>query len=200
MRGVVHKGFKDFVGERFGEDAWQRIQEGSGNRFQLYLPVTEYPDELLYDQLEAAVELTGIDQSTLLYEFGQFLVAELIDVYGVFVDQDWTGLDLLVNVEAYIHEALRAKQGNYTPPEISSRQLDEQRVLVTYESDRGLCPLTEGIIVGVGDYYDEAFVVEERSCKHDGDPQCAFLVTANNRTTTNSTRDQQRPKRRARRY
>lgn len=177
MHGIVLKGLKDFVVEHRDEDVWDALHEEAGLEKRIYMPVTEYPDEVVLSLVDAAVELTGVDASTLCYEFGRFLLPELIGTYGVHVDRDWTGLDLVANVEEYVHEALRAKRiSEFTPPRISSARIDEQRALVAYESDRGLCALAEGVLVGVGEHYDERFLVDQRVCVHDGASHCEFVV------------------------
>jgi predicted hydrocarbon binding protein len=114
--------------------------------------------------------------------FGEFLVPPLLETYGVHVDKDWTGLELIANVERYIHIALRAKQvSTYTPPELESGWLDEETVSVVYRSDRQLCSLARGIVDGVGDYFDEPFDIEEPACMHDGDDYCELVVSRTRR-------------------
>lgn len=178
VHGIVCKGLKDFVVETHGKDAWAAIHDEAGLRMQIYVPVREYPDEVVLELVEAASQLTGTEVETLLYEFGRFVVPSLVQVYGIHVDQEWTGLDLIANVEVYIHEALRANRfATFTPPKIASKQIGENRVVVAYGSERELCPLAEGLLVGVGEHYDETLTVEEYRCVHEGEPRCEFLVT-----------------------
>lgn len=178
MHGIVLKGLKDFVVEQYGDDAWDAIHEEAGRRKRLYVPVSEYSDEIVLDLVAAAAELTDTDAPALLTAFGRYLVPQLVSTYGVHVDREWTGLELIANVETYIHEALRAKQlSEFTPPALRARRLNERQVAVAYESDRGLCALARGLLEGVGDYYGESFRVEQRRCMHHDAPRCEFLVT-----------------------
>lgn len=178
VHGIVLKGLKDFVTTEYDYDAWEAIQRGAGLEGQVYVPVTEYEDADVLGLVEAASEATGKAVPTLLDEFGRFLVPPLVETYGVHVDEDWTGLDLIANVETYIHEALRAKQlSTYTPPNLSSEWTSEDSVRVVYGSERQLCPLAKGLLRGVGDYYGEQFRIEEETCMLDGDGQCAIVVS-----------------------
>ena len=177
MHGIVLTGLKDFVIETYGEAAWDEIHEAAGVRKRLYVPLKTYPDEVVLELVDAAAELTGREVSTLLRAFGRHLVPQLLSTYGVHVDRDWTGLDLIANVETYIHEALRAKShSTFAPPALRTRRLDDRRVAVAYESDRGLCSLARGLLEGVADYYDEPLLVEQRRCVHAGAPRCVFVV------------------------
>lgn len=177
MHGIVLKGLKDFVVENYDEDTWRTLQDEAGVGYKLYVPVSDYPDEEVMALVETAVELTDIDPPDLLEAFGQYLVPPLLQTYGVHVDGEWTPLELLANVEEYIHEALRAKNiSEFTPPALAAARVDEDTVVLRYGSDRQLCDLAEGIVYGVADHYGTEFDVEERRCMHDGDDFCEFRI------------------------
>jgi predicted hydrocarbon binding protein len=50
-------------------------------------------------------------------------------------------------------------------------------VLVSYTSERRLCRLLEGLVLGTAEHYGETLAVEEIQCMHQGDPGCVFTVT-----------------------
>lgn len=182
MHGIVLKGLKDFVVEQYDHDTWVALQEEAGVPGRLYVPVSEYPDEDVLALVATASEMTETPVPDLLEAFGEFLVPQLLDTYGVHVDAAWTGLELVANVEQYIHMALRAKQvSSYTPPELESGWHDDETVSVVYQSERELCHLARGLINGIGDHQDEPLSVDEPRCMLDGDDCCELLVR---RTTT----------------
>ncbi|WP_435179803.1 heme NO-binding domain-containing protein [Halorussus sp. AFM4] len=177
MHGIVLKGLKDFVTAEYDADAWRTVRDRAGLAGTVYVPVTEYDDADAMALVEAASAVTGEAVPDLLDAFGRFLVPPLVETYGVHVDEDWTGLDLVANVEAYIHEALRGKQlSTYMPPELAAERVGDDEVVVTYASDRELCPLAVGLLRGVGDYYGEPLAVDERTCMRDGDEACELVV------------------------
>lgn len=178
MHGIILKGLKDFVTDEYDQETWNQICESADVPRKLYVPVTDYPDEHLFALVEAAVELSGEDVPDLLQAFGQYVVPGLVQTYGVHVDETWTGLDLVENVEEYIHRALRSKSvGEFDPPGIDARRVDDGTVLVEYDSDRQLCDVAMGLVQGIGEYYDEPLDVDERACMHDGAPKCELVVT-----------------------
>lgn len=195
MHGIVLNGMKQFVVQRYGPDAWRQVQREAGEEMAIYVPVTDYADERALALVEAASAVSGEDPPTLLEAFGRFLVGPLLKTYGVHVDGEWTSLELLANVEHYVHEALRAKQlSEFTPPNLEARRAGEDRVVVSYGSDRQLCHLALGIFHGVADHYDETFEVTERRCMLDGDPRCEFVVErVSAAASTDRSRAEDRP-------
>ncbi len=182
MHGSVLKGLKDFVIARHGEDGWDAVREAAGVPGRIYVPVAEYPDEEVMDLVAAGVEVTDVPTDELLGAFGEFLVGPLVETYGVHVDGEWDGLELVANVEEHIHEALRKKRtSDIRPPAIGARREGEDRVVVHYGSDRELCELAKGLVRGVGDYYDERYEVDERQCMKDGAQRCEIVVTRRSR-------------------
>lgn len=177
MHGIVLKGLKDFVIDTYDRETWHALQREAPVEETLYVPVTEYPDEHVLSLVETALDMTGLSSQELLEAFGAYIVPPLVETYGVHVDQDWTGLELIANAETYIHTALRAKQlSTYTPPQLRTQWLDNDRVEVVYTSGRGLCALVTGIVSGVGAYYDEPLDTTETDCIHDGAESCRFVV------------------------
>ena len=55
--------------------------------------------------------------------------------------------------------------------------LEFDDVSVTYTSDRGLCDLLEGLLVGTAAHYRESFEIEQTTCMERGDHGCCFFVT-----------------------
>lgn len=178
MHGIILNGLKDFVVETYDDETWNRICDDADVTQRLFVPVTTYPDEQVDALVGSAAEISGEDAADLQRSFGQFLAPLLVETYGAHVDDDWTGLDLIVNVEEHIHKTLRAKKGaEFEPPAIDARRTAEDTVVVRYGSDRELCEVAKGIIDGVGDYYGESFEVTERECMQHGASECEIAVS-----------------------
>ena len=177
MHGIVMKAMKDFVVETYDAATWRAIQEDAGLGGKLYVPVSEYDDAEALALVAAATERSERSEAELLYAFGGYIVAPVGETYGVHVEGEWTGLDLLANVETYIHEALRAKRlSEFTPPELRAMRVSEDTAVVRYGSDRELCMLAEGIIDGVADHYGESYEIRHAPCQLEGGDHCDFVV------------------------
>jgi predicted hydrocarbon binding protein len=55
--------------------------------------------------------------------------------------------------------------------------LGDEGVSISYTSERKLCELLEGLVLGVAEYYREVVSVEQPLCMHRGDVACSVLVT-----------------------
>ncbi|WP_408959245.1 heme NO-binding domain-containing protein [Natrinema sp. 74] len=177
MHGIIFTGLKRFVVETYDKETWNRIREQADADGVHYTPVSAYPDDDLVALVEAAVELSGIERSDLLRTFGRHVVPTLVDMYGVYIEDDWRALELVENVEETIHQALRNSDTlEYEPPAISATRLDEGVVVVTYDSRRGLCEVAMGLLEGIGDHYDQRLEVYEHRCRHDGASQCEIVA------------------------
>jgi hypothetical protein len=51
-----------------------------------------------------------------------------------------------------------------------------ERVIVVYQSGRRLCPVAKGLVLGVGDHYDEPLSVTENRCMHERADVCELVV------------------------
>ncbi|WP_254522502.1 heme NO-binding domain-containing protein [Natrinema caseinilyticum] len=184
MHGILFMGLKSFVAETYDMATWRQLQEDAGVEHRRYIPISTYPDEELIALVEAAVDHTGIEQSELLRTFGRYVVPTLVDMYGIFIDDAWTGLDLVENVEGAIHEVLRKGDSlEYEPPAITATRVDTDVVLVTYGSRRDLCAVALGLLEGIGDHYDESFEVFEHRCRHEGASACELVAVGDGTTS-----------------
>lgn len=179
MHGIIFTALKEFVIDTYDKATWDRICDEAGVSGKQYLPLSAYPDEELVALVDAAVPISELEQPALLQAFGRSIVPQLVDMYGIYIDDSWTGLELIENVEGTIHEALRSGNSlEYEPPAISATRVDDDVVVVRYGSSRGLCDVAKGLIEGIGDYYSESYDIYERQCLHDGAAACELVAVS----------------------
>lgn len=171
MHGLIFVSFLEFVGRRYGEHAQET---GLGATYQ----VTEsYADEHFNLLLERASTITGTPVAEITREFGVYaatvsFAALYPNYYAVSADTR----SFLLAIEDRIHELVRATIPGAYPPRLNIRPLGVAGLCITYTSERGLCELVEGLVVGTSRHYGEAFDVEEAMCMKRGDLACVFLV------------------------
>lgn len=176
MHGIVLKRLKEHVIEQHGRDAWTALVESVEAGRQAYLPVRAYPDAEFEALLSAAADLAHGDERRLQRTLGVGLGASLYSTYGSQVNADWGYFDLLEHVET-VHEAARA-DGDAEPPHLETERTGDERVAVSYGSDRQLCDLGKGIAEGLAAEYGRDVTVEEGRCMHDGARTCELVVRA----------------------
>lgn len=177
MHGILYKALKDLVVDRYGRDVWSEVRSEAGVGSKLYLPVTTYEDEELFDLVEATATVLDQEPDAILEPFGENVAAQLLDTYGNLVDPDWTAIDLVEHTEEHIHTVLRAHNPELSPPELECRREGADRVTVQYRSERQLCHVAIGIVRGVASHYEEDLTISERHCMHSGDPYCELVVS-----------------------
>ncbi|AGB30610.1 Heme NO binding domain-containing protein [Natrinema pellirubrum DSM 15624] len=176
MHGIILQTLQSFVVDTYGEDAWLAIQNEADIEEKVYVPVTVYPDGDVYEIARTAGDLTDQSPRTILTQYGRWVVPALLETYDLHIDDDWEGLELIANIQRF-HTSLRTRDmTTLTTPRIRSERVDENRVRITYDSDRKLCDVARGAIQGVADRFDEDLVAEERTCMHEGDDACVFDI------------------------
>ncbi|WP_254761829.1 heme NO-binding domain-containing protein [Natrinema marinum] len=176
MHGIILKTLQAFVVDTYGEDAWLAVQRDADIEEKVYVPVTVYPDGDVYEIARTAGELTDQSPRTILTQYGEWVVPALLETYDLHIDDEWQGLELIANIQQF-HTSLRTRDmTTVTTPRIRSERIDENRVRITYDSDRKLCDVARGAIQGVAERFDEELVAEERTCMHEGDDACRFDI------------------------
>ena len=182
MHGVILKTLQDFVIEEYGRDGWETVQQEADVDEKVYVPVTVYPDQDVYEIAQAAGDVTGESPRQILRDYGRYVVPPLVSLYDIHIDEEWTALELIANIQQF-HTSLRTRDMvNMTTPRVRSEWVEEgETVRITYDSDRQLCDVAFGAIQGVGDLFDTPLVFEEETCMLEGDDQCTFTITSDER-------------------
>jgi predicted hydrocarbon binding protein len=175
MHGILLKGLKEFAVDSYGRDTWNRIREEAPVERKVYLPIETYDDEELTALAEAASSITGESTDEILEAYGRAVCERLLSTYDNVVEEEWSAIDLIANLEPEVHTALRNHSPKMDPPTVDCQRSDD-RIVVQYDSHRDLCPVAKGLIHGVGDHYGENFVVTERRCSRDGADRCELVL------------------------
>ena len=175
MHGILLKGLKEFAVESYGRDTWNRIREEAPVERKVYLPIETYDDGELTALAEAASAITGESTDEFLEAYGRAVCGRLLSTYDNVVDEEWSAVDLIENLESDVHTALRSHNPKMDPPQVETQRSDGELV-VRYDSHRNLCPVAKGLVHGVGDHYGENFVVTERRCAREGAEHCELVL------------------------
>jgi predicted hydrocarbon binding protein len=143
-----------------------------------FLAVAAYPDEDFDALVERVSAVTGASRPAILRDFGRYTgkTAFLLLRPEYYAAASGTR-DFLLNVEERIHETVRATIPGAAPPHLQVVALGDRGVSIVYTSERRLCHLLEGLVIGTADYYGERFEIEQATCVERGDLACSFFVT-----------------------
>ncbi len=175
MHGIVHKAFKEFVETEVDGINWEAVVDEAGLEPTLYLPVTDYPDEEFTRAATALSELSGRPDASLHKSFGRSLAPSLLDTFKAHIRDDWDAREVLLALDS-IYEQLDSDDEYSTSSTVSTRT-DGNEVVLTYRSDRQLCTVLRGIVIGIADEYERTAEIVEPACLQAGADRCELHVT-----------------------
>ncbi len=178
MYGVIFDMLRSYVIERHGgRPTWDALLEQAGIGYKVYFPVAQYPDEEMVKLATTASKMLNVPLTAVLEDFGTFVGPSLVTYYEMFVRPEWRTFDVLENASAKIHDAIHRHNPRRNPPELRTTRIDEHRMKLTYQSERKLCFVAKGIIIGLSRKFDERIEVRETQCMHNGAERCHFEIT-----------------------
>jgi len=176
MHGLILAELKKFVDVRLGGDAWKALLKDAGLGVKVYMPTQVYPDSDVTAIVGAASRTAGLPVATVLEQFGEFIVPDLLAVYGAYVKPEWKTLELILNTEETIHRVVRTRDPGALPPELKVTRSSAAEVVIEYTSARRLCAVARGIVKGVASHYRETISIAEPQCMLRGDAHCRISV------------------------
>jgi len=174
MHGIVHKTLKEYVEEDVDAAEWDEIVDRAGLEPKLYLPVTHYPDEEVTAVFDALTAATGKSEADVQRAFGRRLAPELLNTFKAHVRDDWATRELLLALEI-VYERVAAQDEDSDLPAVET-EADGGDVVVTYDSERKLCSVARGVVLGVADHYDDDVTITEPECARKGADRCRLRI------------------------
>jgi hypothetical protein len=157
MYGLVHNSFKNMVLNNHGSEVWSRVSERDGLELEPFHILKQYEDHELFSMAIKTSEITGTELSTVLKNFGKhFILRTAKENYKATMRfHGATALELLSNLNA-MHTRLKSTFLIYSPPRFFVSFESENTYILQYESTRsGLEAFVEGLIIGIGELYEE---------------------------------------------
>jgi hypothetical protein len=177
MHGIFLTEFKKYVKSTRGDAAWDAIRARAGLDSRVFAPTQHYPDGEVAALVAAASEMDGIAAAQILEAYGRFIVADLLALYRGLLRPEWRSLDLIEHGQETIDRVMRVNGSAGGAPELSVTRVNPNRLLVRYDSPRGMCSVGKGMVRGIGDHFGEELEVTEDACMLDGRPFCRVGVS-----------------------
>lgn len=174
MHGMIFLQLSKFADHTYGAGTFSTLLTDAGLGERVYLPIQTYPDAEVQAIVAAAATRTGLDPTRVLFAFGRFLAPELLAAYKPLVKPHWRTLDVIEQAEQVMHRAVR-NDLSAAPPRLEVTR-NGRSLELRYSSERNLCVLAHGLVVGIAEHYDEGIVVRETACRRRGAPVCTFQI------------------------
>ncbi len=176
MHGFIHLLLEGFVSETVGPQHLRSIRRMAGIDGPP-LATRYYPDEMTTRLLQAISDYEGVTLDDLLYQFGvYFMCAPLTHQhYRAFLDGHTSARSFLEQASA-IHRHLAQSLKGAMLPQFHYVNHGPELLEIIYNSPRRLCRFLQGVIQGVGQYFNEPIEIHEMECQHRGAATCRLLV------------------------
>jgi hypothetical protein len=172
VHGLILASLRDYTTQRLGQE--RSIELWSDRVFE---PDEACDDEWFVAQLKRLGTATGEPLDEMQRGFGSFAAQEsFARLFPAYYEESGDIFTFLLGIEEKIHEVVRATIPGAAPPRLHVHPLRDIGVLVSYTSERKLCPLLEGLVLGTAAHYGDEVVVEEIQCMRHSDPGCVFTV------------------------
>lgn len=162
MYGLVNQGIRKMVTQSFGEETWEAIVASSGVD-DVFVAMEPYPDNVTLSLVGGACEVLSLPPEKVLQAFGKWWIGNAANEYsGIFKLTGNNVQDFIENLDS-IHGRVSAMLPKLTPPSFTIAKVDgaESAWVVHYYSLRqGLYPMVQGMIEGIGEWFDVALDIE----------------------------------------
>jgi len=142
--------------EKFGIDKWKNalLKAGIGKE-PLIMPISNVDDQIFLRVVNSLCEVLNISFIQAADAFGDYWVNVYSQkMYGVYYEGIKTAKEFLLKMDS-VHVATTRSMPNAHPPRFEYKWKNENTLIMTYKSQRGLIDFLVGLIKGVGKFYRE---------------------------------------------
>lgn len=176
MKGVIFCLLEKMVVARGGAPAWEelvrrtRLKTADGN----FIRPAIYPDEDLYALMDTASALTGKPVGDLYRAFGRATFFDHASAYPASMPAGIWAKPFLMSVDRMMRVEIQKLQPGAHLPYFDYEDPAPDRLVMLYNSPRGLCDFVAGLIEGVSEHFGEEIMQAHTQCRRDGHPRCRF--------------------------
>jgi hypothetical protein len=175
IKGVLFDIVREVVAELLGEDTWDSAIESSGFDGS-YTSLGNYPDQEMFTLVARLSETAGLSVDDTLRTVGihgwPYLEARQPELVADVTDMG----SLLHSLNNVVHTEVRKLYPDSVVPRFGITDEGPGHWVVTYESERRMCRLAEGLLLGFSDTRSISTTVTHLSCSNQGDDACILDV------------------------
>lgn len=178
MKGIIFNILEALIVEKFGDETMEEIYANvnfSGDILPFIGPET-YPDSDLLAIIAFLSKKTSISVDDLIFEFGKFMFPVFFNKYPIFFEKIDAPIEFLKSVNDIIHVEVKKIFEKAIPPRVTIKQINENRIVLFYYSERKLCKLLEGLIEGLASHFNKKISYTHTACMKLGEDQCVYEI------------------------
>lgn len=178
MQGAVFTAFSDMIIEKMGmemlDDLIDLTNPESGG---VYTAGGNYADSELFKMVGVLSEKTKVPAEDLVRAFGQYLFKKLYESCPTDISTITDLKTFLLAIDSVIHKEVKRLYPQSYLPSFAYEVQDDGSLVIFYNSDRKLCELAEGLIVGASEHFNHPIELAHPECLHRGDQHCKIIVS-----------------------
>ena len=171
MKGVIFNLAEEVVSARFGDAAWDQVLDSAGLD-GAFTSLGNYPDSDLVSLVSAASALLDVPVDEVIRTIGSGALPLLAERYPAFFTPHTSTRPFLLTLNEIIHAEVRKLYPDADVPEFEFDTSDDTWLVMRYRSQRQLCALAEGFVMGAAAHYGQEAVIEQTQCMRDGADSC----------------------------
>lgn len=175
MKGIIFNIAESFIVEHHGEDVFDDIiAECTLETTEPFVGPGTYSDNDMMEILRVTTNKLGVDTNTVLRLLGHYTFGQLASRYPNFVENFTNPKKFLLTVDGIIHVEVRKLYQGTQLPVFQYLDTAEDELTITYYSKRKLYTFMEGLISGVGDYFNTNIAQCHEIFEKDGEEFCNY--------------------------
>jgi hypothetical protein len=178
MKGIIFNITEKFINDTYGEDTFDEILvECQLITKEPFVDPGTYPDEDLLEIVGKSCAHLNERLPDFLKKLGKYAFFQLASAYPGFVKGFNHPKDFLKTVDSIIHVEIRKLYRDAYLPEFVYHDPDPLTLVISYYSKRRLYDLMEGLIEGVGEYFNHP-ISQQRKLRTAGEREvCDYHLT-----------------------
>lgn len=169
MYGLVKQGFEHMVCQRYGEDAWSRIQSAAGVDIEIFIGMHVYPDEMAFSLFQSASAVLEVPLAELLRSFGAYwLTFTALSGHDHLLDMAGSSLaEFLENLDT-VHSVLVEGFPEMKAPTFTYDQVGPAEFDLHYHSERrGLAHMVIGLVSALAERFGDRVEITHEQVRDD---------------------------------
>lgn len=175
MIGLIFNTLEQLVIEEFGEDTWDELLEQTGSS-GVYHGLGNYQDAEIVALVVAAAEKLGKQPNEILRWFGEKAAHQFHTKFPELFARFDSLFEFILSLNDIIHPHVKQLYPAAEVPHFNLIEQHENHLVIEYISNRQLCFLAEGLILGCAQIFSTSVEVTQSQCTHNGDKTCHLHV------------------------
>lgn len=177
MKGIIFNLLESYIEKNFDDDIVETIfDENDLITKEPFVGPGTYPDEDLYLLIDKTSKYANKEKNAILFDLGKHMLHKVLLKYPEFTKNISHPKDFILSVDQVIHVEVKKLYPDATTPGFIYKEISNDKLEMTYLSNRKFCFLAEGLLEGTKEYFGKKFTYKQTQCKlHCGD-RCLFEI------------------------